>query len=293
MAAAHLEAEAEARRFPWLAPKPPMPSEAAEGGASLRHRVYEGAIDPAEIARLFPAIQAAFVPHSVRYGNTNPNIAEKDGKHGASVEWKASCYCEVAEDGGAMQKAVVPSRELLHACEPLLTRCDEVFSSWYRETHGARSIQQLVRLQSFVTRYRPVDQEAGLLRHIDGAHVDGSIILALSGADGSGSPIDIAFSGGGVTVWEGAPEVAHEYPMRPGDICALDNYVWHQGNPIQSGERWALVIFYQTRYNRHHRLAKIILNMAKQVQLQEAGALRHQPTLSEPGQAQAAAQPAA
>jgi hypothetical protein len=69
-------------------------------------------------------------------------------------------------------------------------------------------VRKLTRLQSFVTRYRPHAQEAGLLRHIDGASVDGSLILALSGADGGGGPTDIAFEGGGVTVWEGGDGAA-------------------------------------------------------------------------------------
>ena len=47
-----------------------------------------------------------------------------------------------------------------------------------------------------------------------------------------------------MTVWEGKPEVTYKYPMAAGDMCMLDNYVWHQGNPITAGERWSLVIFY-------------------------------------------------
>ena len=66
------------------------------------------------------------------------------------------------------------------------------------------------------------------------AQVDGSLILAL--------PTDVEWrgSGGGVTVWEGPEEdeVQWDYPMNPGDVCFLDHYVWHQGNPITTGERW-------------------------------------------------------
>ena len=66
------------------------------------------------------------------------------------------------------------------------------------------------------------------------------------------------FVGGGVTVWEGEPEVAYDYPMHPGDMCFLDNYVWHQGNPITAGERWSLVIFYATKHAPGNRLLSIV-----------------------------------
>lgn len=125
----------------------------------------------------------------------------------------------------------------------------------------------LVRLQSFVTRYRPFPNENSLLRHIDGAHVDGSVILGL--------PTDHPFEGGGVTVWESARtgtqctvgerknELTYRYPLHPGDMCMLDNYVWHQGNPITSGERWSLVIFYAVkRAPNTNRLLRIVKKAA-------------------------------
>jgi len=251
---------------------PPPPSAQRQ-----RHGVFEGAVPLEDLRRVFPCIRNAFEPQVVKYANTNPKIAKSDGEHGESVEWKVSCYAELAEEGGAMQKHVQPSEAMRQACAPLLERCDAVFSGWYQKLHGAKSITRLKRMQTFVTRYRPKPQEAGLLRHIDGAHVDGSLILALTGPDPTeGSPIDIAFEGGGVTVWERSgpdgqgPEEAYKYPMRAGDMCTLDNYIWHQGNPIHAGERWALVIFYQVRYNRQHRLANIVLNMAREMKAREA-----------------------
>ena len=101
---------------------------------------------------------------------------------------------------GAMQRGVAVNAALLEACGPLLAKCNACFASWYTQLHGAGSIRELVRLQSFVTRYRPKLNENALLRHIDGAHVDGSAVLAL--------PTPLAFAHGGLTVWE---------PHRPPD----------------------------------------------------------------------------
>ena len=193
---------------------------------------------------LFPRIKAAWKPHTVKYNNTNAYIkaddASKSGTGGTQeqVDWKVSCYMELDPSlGGQMQKRVACNKELLAVSLPMLEQCDAQFSAWYRGKKGADSIHKLVRLQSFITRYRVnPDESAGLLRHIDGVQVDGSLILAL--------PTDVEWrgSGGGVTVWEGPEEdeVQWDYPMNPGDVCFLDHYVWHQGNPITTGERWCV-----------------------------------------------------
>ena len=81
-------------------------------------------------------------------------------------------------------------------------------------------------MNAFVTRYRPRPDEAELKKHIDGANVDGSVILAL--------PTDEPFQGGKLKVWDGRPTVLHEYAMAPGDCIFLDARVWHQGCAISS-----------------------------------------------------------
>ena len=213
---------------------------------------------------------------------------------------QVSSYMELDPSlGGQMQKQVTCNKELLEVCLPMLEACDAQFSEWYRSKKGPNSIHKLVRLQSFITRYRVnPDESAGLLRHIDGVQVrlllllpqlrlfvvrapigvaatamllpvviilmamlmqvDGSLILAL--------PTDVEWrgNGGGVTVWEGPEEdeVQWDYPMNPGDICFLDNYVWHQGNPITAGERWALVIFYRTKQVKGTRFSRMFLKAA-------------------------------
>jgi len=138
-----------------------------------------------------------------------------------------------------------PARETNpQLCEiglPLLEACDEKITKWYNGMYGPTAVEKLTRLQSFVTRYLPFDGQRALLKHVDGVQVDCSAILALNPSD--------EFEGGGVTVWDSVPKQQYDYPMLPGDLCMLDNMVWHQGNPITAGERWVIVIFYSVRAN--------------------------------------------
>ena len=223
----------------------------------LKHEVKKAAIDPAYLDSLFPVIKELFVPQKVNYSNTNPYIKKEDGKHGEKVQWKVSSYMEVDDSmGGTMQKAVNPDAALLTHCGGMLEQCNVAFAKWYKARHGEDSITELTRLQSFITRYRANPEERGLLRHIDGAQVDGSIVVGL--------PTDCPFEGGGLTVFEGTPEVAYKYAVRPGDMCLLDNFVWHQGNPITSGERWSLVIFYAVKPADGNRFKAILKNYASE-----------------------------
>jgi len=208
------------------------------------------------LAQVFPQIVQTFEPHLVQYSNTNPLIAEADGKHGDDIQWKVSSYMDLDRaNEGAKQKEVNVNLPLRDASLPLLERCDELFVPWFEQLHGEGSVQCLCRMQSFVTRYRARPNENALLRHIDGALVDGSVILAL--------PTEVPYEGGGVTVWHGEPEQPHMFPMEAGDVCLLDNFVWHQGNPITSGERWALVIFYSVRKTEGARLGRVLNRFVK------------------------------
>jgi len=240
----------------------------------LRHSCIIKAVDPDFLNELFPKILNIFQPQIVKYSNTNPDISSKDGSHGEKIDWKVSSYMEVDQTTpGAMQRNVTCDLNLKSLMMPLLEQCNQLFSSWYEKLHGAGSIKNLVRLQSFVTRYRPFPNENALLRHIDGVHVDGSVILAL--------PTPIPFKGGGVTVWEpksnkggqqeqeeesasssSSSETAFHYPLGCGDMCFVDNAVWHQGNPITHGERWSLVIFYGVKQSNQSRLISIVKKAA-------------------------------
>jgi len=201
-------------------------------------------IETDEIDTRMPAIKEAFVPHQVKYGPQ-------------SVDWKNSCYMEISENTTPAREV---SPQMLEVCFPFLQRCDEEMEKWYAGIYGSGSIEKLTRLQSFVTRYLPFDGQRALLKHVDGVQVDCSAILALNS--------NSEFEGGGVTVWDGVPRKQFDYPMLPGDLCLLDNMVWHQGNPIDAGERWVIVIFYTVRLDHPSlvgRTAELRSEMANDV----------------------------
>lgn len=91
----------------------------------------------------------------MKYSNTNPDInIEKDGSHGEKIDWKVSSYMEVDNvTPGAAQRGVECDLELLELMKPLLKQCNDLFSNWYEKLHGIGSITQLVRRQSFITRF--------------------------------------------------------------------------------------------------------------------------------------------
>ena len=106
--------------------------------------------------------------------------------YNGGVEWANSCYMDVEPK---MKPATMPHVAMASACAPVLAECDRLFTEWYTAHHGKGSVDTLTRLQSFVTRYRPVPGENQLARHVDGRSVHGSVILGL--------PTDDAFEGGG------------------------------------------------------------------------------------------------
>lgn len=197
----------------------------------LRHRAVRAALDERALERSFGAMRGAFLPQQVDYSNT---AYAKD-------HWQLSCFMQYSGGVAAGKIDLGAGADLLAAASPPLVACDAVFLAWYDETHPylpSKSSRRLERLQSFVTRYRATKDETHLPRHIDGAGVDGSLVLGLPSAPG--------FGGGGLTVWDGEAEAeAFDYPLGAGDVCLLDSRVWHQSNPVTWGERWVLVIFYR------------------------------------------------
>jgi hypothetical protein len=157
--------------------------------------------------------------------------------------WNLSCFMEYTNGVAAGGIDLAKGAPMLEACAGILADCDSCFLRWYDQLHprARGATRELVRMQSFVTRYRPTPDETHLPRHIDGANVDGSLVLGLPTHDGFGAT-------GGLTVWDGVDEAeVFRYPVAAGDACMLDSRVWHQSNPIKCGERWVIVIFYEVK----------------------------------------------
>jgi len=221
------------RRFAVLATSPPPATLAAlakHRWLPLRHAIVHDAVAQRKLEEAFDAMCDAFKPQQVDYSNT---AYGKD-------HWKLSCFMEYSNGVAAGRINLAQGGPLKHVCEDILRDCDAVFMRWYDEIHPhlKTATRSMTRLQSFVTRYRRFADETHLPRHIDGANVSGSLVLGL--------PTYQGFTGGGLTVWDGDGEKeVFEYPMGVGEACLLDTRVWHQSNPVLSGERWVIVIFYE------------------------------------------------
>lgn len=180
-----------------------------------RHAVLEAAVDGSRLRALAPDVAAAFAPCDMTY---------------LDESWNISCWAEVDDPAYTAARLHPPLRDAL---APVLEDVTEALRRWLAEQRPEFADRGLRRLQSFVTRYRPVAGETHLRKHIDGHHVCGSLILQLHGP---------GFEGGGISVWDPRAE-RYFYPLQTGDLCVLERGVWHQSHPISSGERWVLVVF--------------------------------------------------
>jgi hypothetical protein len=127
-------------------------------------------------------------------------------------------------------------------------RCRRVFAQWYCDLHGLQEVE-VTTLNSFVTKYVPATGKSEFGKHVDGARVHGSLVLAL--------PTDEPHDWPGMLVWDGPkrrgpagrdPRPEHLYQMLPGDALVLDRIVWHHGLPITKGSRFVVVNFYEVRW---------------------------------------------
>ena len=193
-----------------------------------RHINLEAAIDPKELEGLFPAIKANWKGAVLDYTETIGYSRYKN--------WSISCYLRVWDGWTPRTGSHAP---LVAVMDPILDEAQRLFTEWYKEYHGLAAVEVLL-MNSFVTRYRPVNDEDQLKKHVDGRKVDGSLILDL--------PTDMPYEGGKLSVWDGPDRTETLYQMKPGDLMMLDNMVWHQAHPITSGERWALVIFFKCKW---------------------------------------------
>ena len=205
--------------------------------ADLRHGIVRRAIPAPFLAEQYRAIRAVFNPHLVSY---------------KGQDWRISSYMELMDQqfisgkhataanvAHAPPQNVEPDTRLLFACRPLLRLCDTAFISWFKRVRCLLR-GRCERLHSFVTRYKPIRGHDQLWKHVDGRHIDGTVILRLPN-----SPEKEPCVGGTLKVWDGKPKAEFEYDMRPGDLCMLDRMVWHQACPVTAGEKWVIVIFYK------------------------------------------------
>eukprot|EP00667_Euglena_gracilis_P010651 EG_transcript_10857 len=194
----------------------------------IRHHVQPGIIDAGYLGEFFSEMKKIFHPQSVNYDNASYS----------ATRWSISCFMEYHK--GVAKDKITLSEELLKLSRPLLDLCDRIYAEWSHLHREVRPDTRFERAQSFITRYRPTGLQTHLPKHIDGGDVDGSFILQL--------PTDEAFEGGGLTIWDGPgpnESTQYVYDLDVGGVCFLDGQVWHQSNPITSGERWVLVVFYR------------------------------------------------
>mmetsp|Transcript_91984 Transcript_91984/g.173300 ORF Transcript_91984/g.173300 Transcript_91984/m.173300 type:complete len:374 (-) Transcript_91984:48-1169(-) len=193
--------------------------------STLRHELVRQAISPDNLQSLFPAMKAAYVQQPLDYG--------RNSRYGS--KWRISCYLVVMEN---WKPKIYPHEPMVKCMGQVMDECVDALAAWYCKLKRLSSIEASV-MNCFVTRYRPTQDEDQLEKHIDGANVDGSVVLAL--------PTDDPCEGGALHVWDGKPQKEFCYSMKPGDILFMDNAVWHQAKPISTGTRWALVIFIRLR----------------------------------------------
>ena len=123
-----------------------------------------GGVDAAWLEALFPALKAAFDPQS--------------GVTYKGVDWKISSYMELEDAFISGSHKVRPNTALLEVCRPLLDLCDEKFGAWYRRCYGLKRARP-IRQHSFLSRYLPMKDQDQLKKHIDGKHLDGSVVVRL------------------------------------------------------------------------------------------------------------------
>eukprot|EP00434_Breviolum_minutum_P042080 symbB.v1.2.037438.t1/scaffold5434.1/size28417/1 len=210
-------------------------TEKTSGGRRVfSHALKSAVIKPKRLQNLFPEIKNCYVQQPLDYG--------RNSRYGD--DWRISCYLVVMEN---WKPKIMPHEPMLRCLGDVMNECVRSFETWYCSLKGFKpGSKPFSVMNAFVTRYRPLHGEDELKKHIDGANVDGSCILAL--------PTDEPFEGGALHVWDGKPKQELVYKMSPGDCMFMDTKIWHQAKPITSGCRWALVLFLKS-----DRAAKIEL----------------------------------
>mmetsp|Transcript_22619 Transcript_22619/g.28867 ORF Transcript_22619/g.28867 Transcript_22619/m.28867 type:complete len:384 (+) Transcript_22619:31-1182(+) len=160
--------------------------------------------------------------------------------------WTRSCYMETHP---FLPPQVEVHKPLYECLKEVLDMGKLHFAAWYKELNNLDEVE-VVTLNSFVTKYIPHPGKNEFGKHVDGAKIDGSLILAL--------PTDEPHDWPGLLVWDGPnhgtklqkkrPE--HHVHLEPGDACFLDKLVWHHGLPITTGARYVIVCFYKCNWRK-------------------------------------------
>ena len=194
----------------------------------LRHALLPQLLPDAELAKAFAGVLAWHREQQLQEYSRYKN-------------WTQSCYMEVHESWSPQVETVEPLRA---AMAPLLAAAARAFGEWYKELYNLEQVE-VVTLNSFVTKYVPVEGKNEFGKHVDSAKCDGSLVLAL--------PTDEPHDWPGITVWdlpkdEQGNETARTYLPRPGEALCLDQLVWHHGLPITAGKRYVCVCFYKVKW---------------------------------------------
>jgi len=207
----------------------------------LRHTLIRGAINGNELTGRLDQMLKAYKQQTLDYG--------RHSRYGD--EWKISCYLVVLEK---WKPKILPHPPMVDCLSDIMNQCVRVYEKWYSDRFSQPKVRASV-MNCFLTRYSASDaRESQLKKHIDGANVDGSVILAC--------PTHDPYEGGALKVWDKRrflPSKKHDEKedsvylyddLRPGDVILLGARLWHQALPITRGTRFALVLFLRLQYDK-------------------------------------------
>lgn len=188
--------------------------------------------------------------------------------------WTQSCYLEVHERWTPKTDI---NESLYLVMKDILLQAKQAFQKWYCFKNNLEKVD-VVTMNSFITKYIPVDGKREFGKHVDGAKIDGSLILALpEELDLESISPELArkrerHNWPGLLVWDAPKQrkvrstesnISKEklnaatsaikeagfdeflIKLAPGDCCFLENMIWHHGLPITTGARYVVVCFYQ------------------------------------------------
>jgi hypothetical protein len=142
--------------------RPHKAGNSAKFEGKLKHACFRQICDKAEVDKAFEGVLENYHEQQLQEYSRYKN-------------WRQSCYMEVHPTWNPQPPV---NAKLCQAMDGLVNRAKEVFAEWYKELHGLQDVEVIV-LNSFITKYIPVEGKAEFGKHVDGAKIDGSIVLAL------------------------------------------------------------------------------------------------------------------